>query len=198
MTDALKRPEGITPSATVGPFFAYGLTPGTAYPWRDVFSARVATADAAGERVRIEGRVLDGDGAGIRDAMVEIWQADASGHFAHPADPRRSNSSFRGFGRSECTADGAFAFDTVKPGAVPGPGGKPQAPHILVAVFSRGMLRHLYTRIYFEGETANAADTVLALVPEARRTTLIARKDGAVYRFDIRIQGGDETVFFDI
>jgi protocatechuate 3,4-dioxygenase alpha subunit len=146
--------------------------------------------------------VLDGDGQVVPDAMLEIWQADAAGRYAHPADGRASpNSAFKGFGRCGTDKDGAFSFETVKPGAVPGPGGKMQAPHVAIVLFSRGMLTHVFTRIYFADEAANAADPILALVPEDRRATLIARReDGAhpTYRLDIRLQGDGETVFFDI
>src|SRR5690349_4044688 len=134
--------------------------------------------------------------------MLEVWQADAQGHFADPQDKRAlQNTSFRGFGRCGTDGDGRYFFDTIKPGSVPDPDGKSQAPHLLLAVFARGMLRHLYTRIYFEGEAANNSDPVLALVPAERRATLIASRqagDKAVYKLDLRLQGGDETVFFDI
>lgn len=201
MTEASKKPAGITPSATVGPYFKYGLTPGGAYPVRDAFSAHVATPDAQGERIRISGRVTDGDGQPVPDSMIEIWQADAAGRYAHPRDAgAKPNATFKGFGRSDADADGRFTFDTIKPGAVAGAGGKPQAPHIVVAVFARGMVRHVYTRIYFAEEAvANAADAVLALVPADRRSTLLAKRGGdGAYSFDIRLQGADETVFFDL
>ena len=193
---------GITPSQTVGPFFKYGLTPNGQYDWNDAFDNNLVTADATGDRIRIEGRVYDGDGQPVPDAMLEIWQADAQGRFADPQDRRAlPNAKFRGFGRCGTDGSGDYAFDTIKPGPVPDPDGRAQAPHILLAVFGRGMLMHFYTRIYFDGETANAADPVLALVPAERRGTLMAtRKTGAgnVYRFDIRLQGDNETVFFDI
>lgn len=195
--------KGITPSQTVGPFFKYGLTPNGQYDWNDAFTGNLVTPDASGERIRIEGRVFDGNGAPVPDCMLEVWQADSQGRFADPQDKRAlPNTKFRGFGRVGTDANGAYAFDTVKPGLVPDPDGKPQAPHILVAVFARGMLRHLYTRIYFEDEAGNAADPVLALVPSDRRATLIAMREGgngsAVYRLDLRLQGDGETVFFDI
>ncbi len=146
--------------------------------------------------------MLDGDGAPVPDAMLEIWQADAQGRFSDPQDKRAlPNSTFKGFGRCGTDTNGSYAFDTIKPGTVPDPDGKPQAPHILLAIFARGMLLHLYTRIYFDGEADNAADPVLALVPAGRRSTLMAtRKAGAgsAYHFDIRLQGGNETVFFDV
>jgi protocatechuate 3,4-dioxygenase, alpha subunit len=195
--------QGITPSQTVGPFFKYGLTPDGKYDWNDAFNNNLVTADATGDRIRIEGRVFDGDGQPVPDAMLEIWQADAQGRFADPKDKRAlPNAAFRGFGRCGTDGNGDYAFDTIKPGAVPDPDGKPQAPHILLAIFARGMLMHLYSRIYLDSEAANAADPVLALVPADRRNTLIAvRQSGngdAVYRFDIRLQGDNETVFFDI
>jgi protocatechuate 3,4-dioxygenase, alpha subunit len=200
MTDAKTKSAGMTPSQTVGPYYAYGLTPRGEYSWRDQFADPVATADAEGTRIKLVGHVTDGDGKPVPDALVEIWQADAAGRYAHPRDTRaRANSSFKGFGRCGTDKAGAFVFETIKPGVVPGPGGKPQAPHIVVCLFARGMLRHVYTRVYFPEDTAaHATDAVMALVPADRRGTLIAKRDGAAYRFDIRIQGGDETVFFDV
>jgi protocatechuate 3,4-dioxygenase alpha subunit len=199
--------SGLTPSQTVGPFFAYGLTSKGEYDWPDAFSSDLITPDVSGQRIRVHGIVYDGDGAVVPDAMIEIWQADAQGRFSDPRDPRgASNTSFRGFGRCGTSPDGAFAFDTIKPGAVPGETGAAQAPHILVAIFARGMLLQLYTRIYFPDED-NASDAVLALVPEDRRATLIATRDSAAtangapalsYRFDIRLQGASETVFFEV
>ena len=202
MQDSKAKPNGITPSQTVGPYFAYGLTPGDKYEWNDAFSNNLITTDVTGERIRIEGRVFDGDGAVVPDCMLEVWQADAQGRFADLQDKRAlPNASFRGFGRVGTNKDGGYAFDTIKPGSVPDPDGKPQAPHILLAVFGRGMLMHLYTRIYFDGEAANATDPVLALVPADRRATLIAtRKAGAgsTYVLDIHLQGDKETVFFEV
>ena len=194
--------RGQTPSQTVGPFFAYALTPQQyGYPLASIAGSVVAPEDEEGTHIRIEGRVLDGNGEPVTDAMIEIWQADARGRYAHPADPRRSNSTFRGFGRTGTGTDPQhrFWFDTVKPGAID----ERQAPHVNVIVFMRGMLSHAYTRIYFSDETeVNASDPVLASVPEARRATLIARREetlrGVVYRFDIRMQGAEETVFFDV
>jgi len=194
--------RGQTPSQTVGPFFAYCLTPQQyGYPLADIAGSNVAPENEEGEHIRIEGRVFDGNGEPVTDAMVEIWQADARGRYAHPADPRRSNSAFRGFGRTGTGTDPQhrFWFDTVKPGA-PGDG---QAPHVNVIVFMRGMLTHAYSRIYFCDEAeANASDPVLAAVPQERRATLIAGREetpcGVVYRFDIRMQGAGETVFFDV
>jgi protocatechuate 3,4-dioxygenase, alpha subunit len=193
--------HGITPSQTVGPFFAYCLTP-KAYGYAEVVTNDLVTEDAAGERIRIEGRVIDGDGQPMPDAMIEIWQADGQGRYAHPADRRAlANTRFKGFGRSDTDADGRYRFTTVKPGAVPGPNGGTQAPHINVSVFARGVLRRLFTRIYFEGEAANASDPILALVPADARGTLIAKRatqsGEPTYTFDIHLQGKNETVFFE-
>jgi len=201
----------ITPSQTVGPFFAYGLAPHSRcdwqpskiYDWKETVGANLITPDATGQKVRIEGRVTDGDGKPINDAMIEIWQADGQGRYAHARGEKpRPNSKFTGFGRSATDKGGEFSFDTIKPGSVPGPGGARQAPHIVVCIFSRGMLRQVYTRLYFSDEVGNEGDPILALVPADRRGTLIAHKQpgsgAAVYRFDIRVQGENETVFFDI
>jgi protocatechuate 3,4-dioxygenase, alpha subunit len=191
--------KGITPSQTVGPFFKYGLTPSGKYAWNDAFTNNLVTQDTSGDRIRIEGHVFDGDDKPVPDAMLEIWQADAQGRFSDPKDKRAlANSTFKGFGRCGTDADGFYSFDTIKPGVVTDPDGRAQAPHILLAIFARGMLLHLYTRIYFDGEAANAADPMLALVPADRRSTLIAAKAGSAYHFDIRLQGDNETVFFDI
>jgi len=194
---------GITPSQTVGPYFSYGLAPGGAYPWSDLITNDLVTPDVAGERIHIEGRVADGDDEPIDDALIKIWQADAQGRYAHPRDNRSlPNTSFRGFGRCATNLKGSFGFRTIKPGPVPGRNGQVQAPHVLVCYFSRGLLTHMYTRIYFEDEPANESDPILKLVPSDRRHTLIARREQrggeAVYRFDIRVQGENETVFFDL
>jgi protocatechuate 3,4-dioxygenase, alpha subunit len=191
-----------TPSQTVGPYFAYGLTPEQyGYDFKSIASGALVEGDVPGQRIRIEGRVLDGGGEVAPDAMIEIWQADGEGRYAHPADPRGSNVAFRGFGRvgTGTDAQARFIFDTIKPGSVDGT----QAPHVNVILFMRGLLLHAYTRIYFSDEAAaNARDPVLMSVPAERRQTLIAVKDetsaGAVYRLDIRMQGPDETVFFDV
>lgn len=184
--------EGLTPSQTVGPFFAYALTP-RAYGGPELATGQMAPDGVAGERIRIEGAVFDGDGAPVGDAMIEFWQADPQGRFH-----ARDNAGFTGFGRVETATDGGFVVETVRPGALPGPGGTRQAPHIGVSVFARGVLVRLMTRIYFSDDPANAADPILALVSPVRRSTLIAQRgpDG-VFRFDIRLQGPDETVFFD-
>jgi protocatechuate 3,4-dioxygenase alpha subunit len=186
-----------TPSQTVGPYFAYGLTPQQyGYPLTSIASGAMRQADTEGERIRIEGRVFDGAGAAVSDAMIELWQADSQGRYAHPTDPRGSNARFKGFGRVGTGTDPEqrFVFDTIKPGRVDAR----QAPHINVIVFMRGLLLHAYTRIYFADESAaNAADPVLLSVPAERRDTLIAMRDGNTYRFDIHMQGDRETVFFD-
>ncbi len=193
-----------TPSQTVGPYFAYGLTSEQyGYALDQIAGANLVEGveGLEGERIRVLGQVFDGEGALVPDAMIEIWQADAGGRYAHPADERGTNSGFVGFGRmgTGTEADCRFAFETIKPGSVDGR----QAPHINVIVFARGVLSHLYTRIYFADEAAaNGADPVLSSVPEGRRATLLAQPEeggeGRTYRFDIHLQGDDETVFFDV
>jgi len=193
---------GQTPSQTVGPYFAYGLTPEQyGYPLTSIASPDLRTPDVQGQEIRIEGRVLDGNGAVVDDAMIEIWQADPEGRYAHPADTRGGNIAFKGFGRcgTGTDAENRFVFDSVKPGAAE----EGAAPHINVIVFMRGLLSHLYTRIYFADEAAaNAKDPILQSVPAERRDTLIAQRDESgvvpVYRFDIHMQGDKETVFFDV
>ena len=196
--------NGITPSQTIGPFAAPCLTPNeqgkTTYAWLQLVNGNLVTPDAVGDRIRIEGKMFDGQGVPVDGILFEIWQADGQGRFAHPRDPRRTNTSFKGFGRVESNMDGSFTFDTVKPGRVPGPNGTMQAPHVVVAIHMRGVLSHLFTRIYFSDEASNAEDPILQLVPADRRDTLIAKRDasGAVYRIEFRIQGDRETVFFDL
>ncbi|HXX14216.1 MAG TPA: protocatechuate 3,4-dioxygenase subunit alpha [Candidatus Eremiobacteraceae bacterium] len=179
---------------TVGPYFRIGLH------W--LFNDDVAGPNATGERVEIEGRVLDADGQGVADAMLEFWQANAAGHYAHPEDAQQKpvEEGFKGFGRVPTAEDGTFHLRTVKPGRVPGPDGKLQAPHIVVSVFMRGLLRRLITRIYFPEEPGNSEDYALNLVEPSRRPTLIARKspkrEGSL-EWNVILQGTDETVFFD-
>ena len=170
---------GVTPSQTVGPFFAIGL------PWPDgPFVVPEGTPGA----IWIRGRVTDGAGEPVPDALIETWQADAAGSYG----------SFRGFGRAGTDADGRYAILTIKPGPVPGPDGSTQAPHLAVSVFARGLLNHVVTRAYFDDEeAANAADPILTRAGDAR-ATLIARVDPDGYIFDIRLQGDDETVFLTI
>lgn len=191
---------GITPSQTVGPFFAYGLTPNGQYSWNDAFTNNLLTSDVSGEKIRVEGAVYDGDGAIVPDAMLEIWQADAQGRFADPQDSRSiPNASFKGYGRCGTHVTGDYSFDTIKPGSVPDADGKPQAPHILLSVFGRGMTMQSTTRIYFDDEAATATDEVVNIVPADRRATIIAKKTApGVYRFDVHLQGDNETVFFDV
>jgi protocatechuate 3,4-dioxygenase alpha subunit len=173
-----------TTSQTVGPYLHIGLT------W--LIIENLAPRGVAGERISIAGRVIDGDGKPVNDALVEIWHADANGKYG--------KKGCRGFGRSATDDKGAFGFHTIKPGRVVGPGGKLQAPHIAVNVFMRGLLKQLVTRIYFPGDPANSKDAVLALVPAERRGTLLARrvpgKSGAL-EWNVILQGRDETVFFD-
>ncbi|HTN81791.1 MAG TPA: protocatechuate 3,4-dioxygenase subunit alpha [Acidimicrobiales bacterium] len=193
--------SGPTPSQTVGPYFTMEVT--------GEGENVLTSPETIGQRIRIEGVVLDGDRNHIEDALLELWQANAAGRYNHPVDDREDvplDAAFTGFGR--CASDfhtGAFTFLTIKPGPVPHPSGGMQAPHISLIIQARGMLDPTYTRIYFDDEAeANAADPVLATVPEGRRATLIARRiddDGGstpTYRFDIRYQGDDETVFFDV
>ena len=194
--------RGITPSQTVGPYFKIWLTPSPEIAMRPLVGADLVTPDTVGDLIRIEGRVIDGNGEPVPDAMVEIWQADGAGRYSHATGMPPPNTTFKGFGRSECDADGRYRFSTVKPGPVPGPDGRSQAPHINVGVFARGILRRMFTRIYFDDESANVGDPILDLVPADRRATLIARRDGEEdglprYVFDIRLQGGVETVFFE-
>jgi protocatechuate 3,4-dioxygenase alpha subunit len=183
---------GVTPSQTVGPFFAICL------PWPD---APFVVPEGTPGAIRIAGTVLDGAGTPVPDAVVETWQADPDGRFAHPDDPRGAVawSGFRGFGRCGTDDDGAWAILTLKPGPVPGPDGAAQAPHIAVSVFARGLLTRLVTRIYFADEPdANASDPVLAAVPQDARDTLLAEPTGDGYRFDIRLQGERETAFLAV
>jgi len=191
-----------TPSQTVGPFFAYGLTPEQyGYSFKNTVKSTLVEPETKGERIRIEGQIFDGGGELIPDAMVEIWQADAEGRYAHPDDPRDSDPRFFGFGRIGTGTDpeNRFFFDTIKPGAVD----DDQAPHINLILFMRGMLVHAYTRIYFSDEKeANGRDPILQSVPADRRSTLIALREdtpgGIVYRFDIHMQGKKETLFLDV
>ncbi len=183
-----------TSSQTVGPFFRIGLETG--------FVPVVAGPQIPGEHVVVRGRVLDGDGTPVPDAVIETWQADANGVYADPEDPRASSApdGFIGFGRAPTDDEGYFSIETIKPGRVPGPGETLQSPHLVVVVFMRGLLRHLVTRMYFPDEPGNAEDPILALVPADRRQTLIAQRDaereGALI-WDLNLQGEQETVFFD-
>jgi len=175
-----------TASQTVGPFFHFGLATNTAL-------GNVAPPDAAGERITLRVRVVDGDDAPLPDALIEVYQADASGLYGQP--------SFSGFGRLATGEDGTCIFETIRPGAVSDGRGGAQAPHINVCLFARGLLRQIYTRIYFDGDARLAGDPILSLVPPARRPTLLATPvngEPATWQFLIRLQGEHETVFFDL
>jgi protocatechuate 3,4-dioxygenase, alpha subunit len=184
-----------TPSQTVGPFFHLALD-------RPEWS-NLAPEGCRGERIAVAGRVLDGDGAPVPDACLELWQANAAGRYAHPDDDRADcalDPHFRGFGRVSTDAAGAFRFATIRPGRVPGRGNALQAPHIAVALFARGLLKQLWTRIYFADDPANDTDPVLSSIEDAavRRSLLARRGEDGIYRFDIVLQGDGETAFFDI
>jgi protocatechuate 3,4-dioxygenase alpha subunit len=208
---------GQTPSQTVGPFFHYGL------PWKGgadlvgqsemgarpdlipeghyVLNLSSPKGPVTGEVIEICGRVLDGDGQPVPDAMLEIWQANAAGRYASAEDTRDEvalDPNFIGFGRASTSAEGEYRFRTIKPGRTPGPGNSLQAPHIAVGVLGRGLIKRLCTRLYFEDGEGNDDDPILALVPEERRHTLIAKKIEGGYRFDVVLLGEQETVFFDV
>ncbi len=185
-----------TPSQTAGPFFHYMLTPEqSGYEYASLAGPSIGEHTTPGTRIRLTGIVTDGAGNPVPDAMIEIWQADSEGRYAHPADRRSSNAAFKGFGRTATDPAGEYAFETVKPGAI----GDGQAPHMTLIVFARGLQNHLYTRAYFADEAAaNAKDPVLLSVPDDRRVTLIASLGPTGYRLDIRLQGDNETVFFDV
>ena len=181
-----------TPAQTVGPFFHFSLT-------AQQKLGRMAGPAARGERIRLAIRVFDSEGTPAPDAMIELWQADANGKYEHPEDTQAQapDPDFCGFGRLQTDESGGCVFDTVRPGRVPAAGGERQAPHINVIVLARGVLAPLFTRLYFADDAANAADGVLALVPEDRRETLMARLRDRAWRFDIHLSGDRETVFFD-
>jgi len=183
-----------TTSQTIGPYFSIGLT--------RLKKNSLVGPGVSGEQVTIAGRVLDGDGKPVPDAMLEIWQANSYGKYSHSEDTQDKpiEPGFPGYGRIPTDENGKFNFTTIKPGPVPGPDGKPQAPHIAVSVFARGLQRRLVTRIYFPDEASNAGDFILNLVEPARRGTLFAKKttgQGA-FEWNVILQGDDETVFFDI
>lgn len=209
---------GQTPSQTVGPFFHYGL------PWKGgadlvgrsdmgarpelmpeehyVLNLSSPTGTPSGAVIEIAGRVLDGEGTPVPDAMIEIWQANAAGRYRSVDDPREDvpiDPHFIGFGRAATREDGGYRFRTILPGRVPGPGNSLQAPHIALSVFARGVVKRLATRLYFDGAEGNDEDPVLALVPAGRRDTLIARNTApGVWTLDLVLQGERETVFFDL
>ena len=210
---------GQTPWQTVGPFFHYGL------PWKggadlvaqselgarpdlfpaehDVLNLSPPREPVTGEVVVLIGAVRDGEGEPVPDAMLEIWGANAAGRYRSPDDPRSDppiDPGFVGFGRAATDADGWYRFHTLRPGPVPGHDGRPQAPHVAVGVFGRGLIKRLVTRLYFADDARTLDDAVLALVPATRRGTLLAARvavDPATYRFDIVLQGEGETVFFE-
>lgn len=187
----------LTPSQTVGPFFQVQLTaPGCCV-------SCIAGPEAKGERLWLLCRVFDGNGEPVNDAMIEVWQADAHGLYSSPEDAncQSADPACLGFGRLATNEAGICEFETIKPGRVAAPDNALQAPHLLVAVFARGLLKQLFTRIYFAGDLANAQDRVLALVPQKRQHTLMAHPDPlrqGRWNFDIHLQGEQETVFFDL
>jgi protocatechuate 3,4-dioxygenase alpha subunit len=191
MTDSALLPA---PSQTSGPFLSIGLL-------RDHVGSSVVSEDDP-RAIRIRGRLLDGNGDPVPDGLIEIWQANAAGRYAHADDTRTDiplEDGFRGFGRSGTVDDGWFEFVTVKPGRVPGPAGELQAPHLVVLVFARGLLKQLVTRLYFPDESeANATDPILSELDETEQATLIARAEDGGLRFDIRLQGDGETTFFAV
>jgi protocatechuate 3,4-dioxygenase, alpha subunit len=182
-----------TPSQTVGPYLHLGLT--------DTQSISCVAGDVVkGERIRLTFRVLDGEGVPVPDAMIELWQADSEGNYVREESGAKG-ATFGGFGRLATAKDGSCTFETIMPGRVPGPGETLQSPHINVSILGRGILKRLSTRVYFAGESENAADPVLALVPENRRATLLAQPDLAHngnWIFEVRLRGEAETVFFDV
>ena len=184
-----------TSSQTVGPYFRIGL--------RWLNQDNLVGEGVSGERVTIQGRVLDGDGAPVRDAILEIWQANAHGKYNHPEDTQDKllEPGFKGYGRAPVNDEGMFRFATIKPGPVPGPQGKDQAPHLVVSVFMRGVLRRIVTRIYFPDDALNPSDFILNLVEPRRRSTLIAKNTASgpgALEWNVVLQGPDETVFFDL
>ncbi len=180
-----------TPWQTVGPYYRLGLEP--------LYRTEIAPADARGERIEVSGVVHDGNGVPVGDAVLEIWQADAAGIYAHHEDPRRDDHdpAFHGWGRAPGDEQGRFAFSTVRPGRVAGPRGGLQAPHLVVLVFMRGLLKAASTRVYFSDDGDLVEDPILQLVPAERRATLVAQQLApGKYRWDVHMQGDEETVFF--
>jgi protocatechuate 3,4-dioxygenase alpha subunit len=194
----MREPNDFTPSPsqTAGPYFSIGLTQHSSV-------ARIAGPEVRGERVKLLCELLDGQGEAVPDGMIEIWQANADGKYNHPDDMQDKpvDTQFLGHGRLDTDANGVCEFETIKPGRVPGPDGTWQAPHLEVSIFSRGLLKRLVTRVYFEGDPGNAEDPILALVPKDRRDTLMARPVEAHpgrWQIVFRMSGEDETVFFEI
>lgn len=185
-----------TPSQTVGPFFHFALT-------ANAELGRMAGPGARGERIELAIRVFDADAAPVEDCIIELWQADANGKYCHPEDFQEiaPDAALCGFGRMAPDRHGIARFETVRPGRVPGRNGDRQAPHINVTVLGRGLLLPLFTRMYFDGDPANAGDEALAFVPGDRRGTLLAHSDAErpnCWRFDVHLGGAQETVFFDL
>jgi protocatechuate 3,4-dioxygenase alpha subunit len=180
---------------TVGPYFQIGMA--------RLYEADIAGEGVRGQRIQVRCRVLDGDLLPIPDAIIEIWQANADGKYAHPDDTQDKplEPGFSGYGRIPTDENGCLKFSTIKPGSVPGPDGRPQAPHLLVNLMMRGLLKRLVTRIYFPGEPLNATDPILQFVDPARRATLLLNpvlNQPDVYAWEIHMQGDNETVFFEI
>jgi protocatechuate 3,4-dioxygenase, alpha subunit len=183
----------VTASQTVGPYLRIGFLP--------LLIDDLAPVGTRGERITVRGHLVDGDGKDISDGVLEIWQADSTGRYAHPEDRQGATApgAFRGFGRILTDGGGMFQFRTIKPGPVAGPEGAQQAPHLAVTLFMRGMLSHVFTRMYFPREPLNVADPVLQRVPAERRGTLVAAAspDKSILEWNIVMQGSGETVFFD-
>ena len=181
-----------SPSQTVGPFFSLALTPED-YGFQSIANHQLVNETTPGEHIEIEGRMLDGEGRPVPDAVIDLWQADHNGN--HSTNPT-GGTGFTGFGRCATDTQGRFRFLTVKPGRVD----SSQAPHVSLAIFARGLTNHVFTRVYFAADSANDTDPVLVHIDAARRETLIAtpgESSPAIYQIDIRLQGDDETVFFD-
>lgn len=192
----MSRPDDslvASPSQTVGPYLHIGLA---TEPRHGV----MAGPNTPGDRIRLRLCVLDGAGDPLPDALIELWQADASGRYVAAADHPNSDpgEAFRGWGRRPTDRSGWCEFETIRPGIAATPDGRRQASHVNVCLFARGMLRHIFTRVYFEGDAMLAEDPVLSLVPESRRGTLIAHQADGVWALVIRLQGDGETVFFDL
>ncbi len=183
-----------TSSQTVGPYVAIGFA--------RLNNDNLAPAGVTGERITVTGCIVDGDGEPMADAVVEIWQANAHGRYAHPEAVSETplEPAFKGFGRIPTDASGRFRFTSIKPGRVPGAGAAMQAPHLNVLIFSRGLLKHLSTRMYFPDDPANTEDPILQRVPAERRQTLIARQGTGRHELEwnVVVQGAGETVFFDL
>mgnify|MGYP003340119546 CR=1 FL=1 len=189
--------QGLTPSQTIGPFYFGTVVKG--------YRADLAPSGVAGERIELALTLHDAEGAIVPDGMFEIWQANSHGRYNHPEDRRNLplDAGFEGYGRASADSTGTARFGTVKPGRVPWPhggagGSGMQAPHVNISIFARGVLNRLATRLYFEGDPANAEDPVLKLIPAERRATLMARRDGTTWRLPIYLGGAKETVFFDV